>query len=278
MTVYAIGDVQGCYDDLLSLLDIVRFDGEADTLWFVGDLVNRGRQSLQTLRFVKSLGNSAITVLGNHDLHLLAVDAGYKSDKHGDLAEILRAPDRRELINWLRNRPLMHHDEITGYTLVHAGLSPQWDFTTARLCAEELQTVLRSENYYEFLEVMYGDEPLKWVWSLRGWDRLRYICNCFTRIRYCNSDGMLALTQKGAPEDQVEGLVPWFDVADRLNHDMKIIFGHWSTLGKHHQAGIYALDTGCVWGGSLTAMEVGTEPAIYHQVSCPGAQNPHDFI
>lgn len=277
MSVYAIGDLQGCYDPLRSLLDKLRFDPGRDKLWFAGDLVNRGPQSLDALRFVKSLGNSAITVLGNHDLHLLAVDAGIKK-KTPELEPILTAPDRQELIDWLRQQPLLHHDAELGYTMVHAGLSPQWNLATAQNCAHELETVLRGEAYRDFLKVMYGDRPRKWRWWLQGDKRLRYICNCFTRIRYCTRDGKLALQEKGAPGSQAKDFVPWFEVPKRASQQLTLLFGHWSTLGAFHAPGIYALDTGCVWGGSLTALELTATPPIFTDVACTAAQNPYDFI
>jgi len=277
MSVYAISDVQGCYDALRTLLDKLQFDPAQDKLWFAGDLVNRGPQSLQTLQFVKSLGDRAITVLGNHDLHLLAVDAGIKK-KNGDLKAILDAPDRQELIDWLRQQPLLHHDPNLGYTLVHAGVSPQWDLATAQACAQELEQVLRSDNYREFLKVMYGDRPRKWRRWLFGERRLRYICNCFTRIRYCTRDGKLALEEKGAPGSQPKKYVPWFDVAGRHSKDLRLVFGHWSTLGAFHAPGIYALDTGCVWGGALTALELTQNPPVFWSVNCTAVRNPYEFI
>jgi len=276
MSIYAISDVQGCYDALRALLDKLRFDPIKDRLWFAGDLVNRGPQSLQVLRYVKSLGDSAITVLGNHDLHLLAVDAGVKR-KDKDLKDILDAPDRRELIDWLRRQPLLHHDPELGYTLVHAGVSPQWDLATAQACARELEQVLRGDDYIEFLKVMYGDRPRKWRRWLSGKKRLRYICNCFTRIRYCTRGGKLALAEKGAPGTQPRQYVPWFDVPKRASKDLRLVFGHWSTLGAFHVPGIYALDTGCVWGGALTALELSVEPPVFSSVNCAAAKNPYDY-
>lgn len=277
MSVYAISDVQGCYDALRTLLDKLQFDPNKDKLWFAGDLVNRGPQSLEVLRYVKSLGDCALTVLGNHDLHLLAVEAGIKK-KDTDLKEILAAPDRHELIEWLRQQPLLHHDPALGYTLVHAGVSPQWDLATAQACARELETVLRSEDYREFLKVMYGDGPRKWHWWLFGKRRLRYICNCFTRIRYCTRDGKLALQEKGAPGTQPKKYVPWFEVPKRASQDLRLVFGHWSTLGAYHAPGIYALDTGCVWGGALTALELTADPPIFSNIQCSAAKNPYDFV
>ena len=277
MSVYAIGDVQGCYAELMALLEKIRFDESKDVLWFVGDLVNRGPQSLEVVRFVKSLGERAVTVLGNHDLHLLAVDAGFKKDKSDSMMEILDAPDNRELIDWLRCRPLLHHDAELDCIMVHAGLSPDWDLATAQQCAQELQDVLCSDNYHDFLQEMYGNEPRRWSEDLFGWDRLRYICNSFTRIRYCTPKGKLVLDQKGPPDKQHK-YVPWFDVSKRKNSSLNIIFGHWSTLGRHHQEGVYAIDSGCVWGGKLTALELGTHPPKYITSKCKAAANPYDYL
>ncbi len=278
MAIYAIGDVQGCYAELQQLLELLRFEPEKDQLWFCGDLVNRGHQSVDVLRYVKSLGDRAITVLGNHDLHLLAVHAGVKKDKQDSLADVLSVPDCDELIHWLRQQPLLYHHQDTGYTLIHAGLAPQWNATQAQVYARELESVLRGDQYRDFLQVMYGDEPRLWKPELSGWDRLRFICNCFTRLRYCHVDGSLALEEKGAPGQQATGHVPWFDVVDRASADMKIIFGHWSTLGVYHVPGVYALDSGCVWGGQLTAMRVDSKEPQFTSVLCPGAQNPQDFL
>ena len=189
MAIYAIGDVQGCLNSLQALLEKIHFNSTEDQLWFVGDLVNRGPDSLGVLRFVKQLGDSAITVLGNHDLHLLAVAHGLRADKHHDLVDILHANDKDELLHWLRQRPLLHHDTTSGFTLIHAGLPPQWDLATAQQCAQELETVLRGNDYTPFLAQMYGDQPDRWSVDLHGMDRLRFICNCFTRLRYCEIDG-----------------------------------------------------------------------------------------
>jgi bis(5'-nucleosyl)-tetraphosphatase (symmetrical) len=278
MAVYAIGDIQGCYDELLALLVDIQFDRDQDTLWFCGDLVNRGRQSLDTLRFVRSLGDRAITVLGNHDLHLLAVHAGVKKDKKDSLSEVLEADDVDELIDWLRRQPLLHHNASLGYTLIHAGLPPQWNLKQAILCARELQTVLRGDNYRDFLKVMYGDRPRRWRSELTGWDRLRFICNAFTRLRYCHADGRLALDEKAEPGRQAADHIPWFEMAERASTEMNIIFGHWSTLGSYHVPGIYALDSGCVWGGQLTALRLDIAEPRFHSIHCPGAQNPLDYL
>lgn len=278
MAVYAIGDVQGCYDELVALLDNINVDKDNDTLWFAGDLVNRGLRSLDVLRFVKGLGDRAITVLGNHDLHLLAVYAGIKKTRSPDLKAILKADDCEELINWLRCRPLMHHDEQLGYTLVHAGLAPQWDLELAKQCAHELETVLQGDQCFDFLQNMYGNKPRKWKDDLQGWDRLRFICNTFTRIRFCKKkSGKLVLDEKGPPDKKNKDIVPWFDVKHRKNRDLDIIFGHWSTLGSYHEYKLHCLDTGCVWGGKLTALRIDTDPPTYLAINCPGAQNPADY-
>lgn len=278
MAVYAIGDVQGCFDELQALLEHISYDPAADTLWFCGDLVNRGNKSLETLRFVHALGKRAITVLGNHDLHLIATASGFRQGSSKDtLDTILAAPDRDELVEWLRHRPLLHHDAVTGYTLVHAGLPPQWDLALARACAAEAEAVLRGPHYRDFLENMYGNRPDHWDAALSGHDRIRFIVNCFTRMRYCASDGRLDLKSKGPPGSQPAGYLPWFAVPARSSRDMQIIFGHWSTLGRRNDPGIYPLDHGCLWGGELVALEVGPEPR-YHSLSCPGQQQPKKFI
>lgn len=273
MSIYAIGDVQGCYTALQQLLKKIHFDPVHDKLWFVGDLVNRGPDSLSVLRFVKNLGDRAITVLGNHDLHLLAVAAGLRNDKAHDLHAILAAPDRDELLHWLRQRPLLHHDASLGYTMIHAGLPPQWSLSTAMNCANELQEVLRSDRYLQFLDHMYGNEPIIWTDDLHGWDRLRFICNCFTRLRYCTATGELALKQKGAPGEQSAHLKPWFEVRATAPDQGPILFGHWSTLGIYSGNGVYALDSGCVWGGTLSALQIDSIPPRLHQVNCT-AQKP----
>jgi len=274
MSTYAIGDIQGCYSELQSLLDKSGYDSASDRLWFTGDLVNRGPQSLQVLRFVKDLGDRAITVLGNHDLHLLAVDAGVRQPRPNDtFSEILNAPDAEELLLWLRHRPLLHHDRASGYVLIHAGLPPQWDLAKAQACAREVETVLQGSEYGDFINNMYGDEPNQWSDSLSGWDRLRFITNCFTRLRYCDHDGLLALDEKGAPGSQSNNYSPWFELWDHGDDEIKILFGHWSTLGSHHQAGFYALDTGCVWGGSLTALRLDGTPE-WISIPCSGTCTP----
>lgn len=274
MAVYAIGDIQGCFHELQQLLAHLRFDPSQDRLWFAGDLVNRGPHSLETLRFVRNLGPAALTVLGNHDLHLLAVaNQASKLKAKDTLHPILDASDRDELLDWLRRQPLLHHDAALGYTLVHAGLPPQWDLAQAQRCAQDIETQLRSADYADFFTHMYGDEPTLWSDTLTGWDRLRFITNCLTRLRYCDSEGRLALAYKGAPGSQPPHLKPWFEHAQRRSRDLKILFGHWSTLGERNDAGIYPLDSGCLWGGQLTALRL--DGAVHWiRIPCAGVRMP----
>jgi len=273
MATYAIGDIQGCYDELMQLLEALRFDPGRDRLWFTGDLVNRGIQSLEVLRFVKSLGDKAVAVLGNHDLHLLAIAAGASHLRPKDsFMDVLQAHDRNVLLDWLRQRPLLHRGARLGYTLIHAGLPPQWDLATAQACANEAEQMLRSADAKIFFNEMYGDQPLQWRDDLRGADRMRYIVNCFSRLRYCDADGRLALKYKDAPGAQPTELMPWFQVPWRKSADLKIIFGHWSTLGRYQGQGVYSLDTGCVWGGNLTALRL--DDGQWFSVSCEGACAP----
>ena len=273
MAVYAIGDVQGCYDSLRTLLDKVGFDPDADTLWLTGDLVNRGPQSLEVLRFVSSLP-SAITVLGNHDLHLLAVASGQAPAKKRDtLSELLAAPDRDELLDWLRARPLLHHDDVLGYTLVHAGLLPQWDLETAKILAAEAGHFISSSDRNELFTHMYGDTPDHWEVGLAGWARVRVIINGFTRLRYCDICGHMDLRPKMKPGGQPAGLLPWFQVPGRRSQGLRIVFGHWSTLGVWNGDGVIGLDSSCLWGGRLTAVRLDTSPE-FHDVACVTQQHP----
>lgn len=276
MSTYAIGDIQGCYDELRRLLDLLDFDPGRDRLWLAGDLVNRGPESLKVLRFVKSLGERAISVLGNHDLHLLALAAGRGGRRdNGGLAEILAAPDRDELLDWLRHRPLMHRDKDKGFTLIHAGLPPQWDLTTALACASEVEAVLRGPDGHELFEAMYGNAPRLWSPSLTGMARLRFIINCLTRLRYCDRDGGLMLDEKGPLGTQSPLALPWFRVPGRATRNARILFGHWSTLGYYAGDNVWALDSGCLWGGRLTAVRIRRhKPMTPVQLDCPGHQAP----
>jgi bis(5'-nucleosyl)-tetraphosphatase (symmetrical) len=256
MSNYAIGDLQGCHDALRRLLDRLAFAPSVDRLWLTGDLVNRGPDSLATLRFIKNLGDAATSVLGNHDLHALAVAHGGRKGRRDTLDELLGAPDRDELFAWLRGLPLLA--ETGGWIIVHAGLAPQWDIAQARRCAREAEAALRGRRFTELLTRMYGDQPDRWDEGLEGLQRLRFIVNCFTRLRYCDAGGRMAFKPKGAPGTQPEGLLPWFTVPGRRSAGADLIFGHWSTLGRVHwpEARVYGLDSGAVWGGALTALRL----------------------
>jgi len=266
MATYAIGDIQGCYDSLLQLLDKINFDPLHDTLWFTGDLVNRGPKSLEVLRFIKKLKNTHV-VLGNHDLHLLSVVyTGVRLDPKNNLQAILNASDLEELCIWLRNRSLLHHDPILGYTLVHAGFPPTWDLDKALLCAEEVETILRGKYYIEFLKNMYGNEPSQWSDNLIGWERLRCITKCLTRLRFCDIKGNLELTAKGGNPIS-NNYLPWFKIPNRHSKNLNILFGHWAALqGQTNEPNVYALDTGCVWGRRLTAMRL--EDKVRISIAC----------
>ncbi len=275
MAVYAIGDVQGCYDELLHLLDHIRFDPASDTLWLTGDLVNRGPRSLEVLRFVRNLGDTAVTVLGNHDLHLLATASGTRPPRKKDsLDAILHAEDRGELLTWLRHRPLLHRDQASGWAMVHAGLPPQWNLAKAAACATELEAVLRGPKHRDFFAHMYGDGPAVWDDKLKGIKRLRFITNCLTRLRYCDRKGRLALEAKGPPGTQSPRYMPWYTVPQRASEGERIVFGHWSTLGYRSEQGVYSLDTGCIWGGQLTALRLDGETPQRYSIDCPQACKP----
>lgn len=274
MTVYAIGDLQGCLDQFQALLDKIDFDPANDRLWLAGDLVSRGPKSLETLRYVRSLGDAVVAVLGNHDLNLLAVAEGKGRNNSKDRIEpVLNAPDRDELLTWLRYRPLLHYDQEVGYAMVHAGLAPQWTFGEALACALEVEACLRGSDYVELLENMYGSEPDLWQPQLGGWERMRFSINCFTRLRYCNADGRLELGAKGAPGSQPPQLYPWFRVPGRANADTRIVFGHWSTLGVHIGDNVFGMDSGCVWGGHLSALSLDESQRLI-RVECPAHQEP----
>ncbi|MHB8622457.1 MAG: symmetrical bis(5'-nucleosyl)-tetraphosphatase [Sulfuricaulis sp.] len=277
MPVYAIGDVQGCFTALEQLLQKIRFDPAHDRLWFTGDLVNRGSQSLEVLRYVQRLDARAVCVLGNHDLHLLAVAAGSAKPRPRDtLAAILRAPDREALLGWLRSRPLLHHDASLGYTLIHAGLLPSWNLAEARRLAQEAETALQTAGAENFFHHMYGDLPDRWDQNLRGFDRLRVIINAYTRLRYCDAAGNMGLGHKGPPGSQPPGLLPWFQVPGRRSAELRIVFGHWSTLGLWHGDGVIGLDSGCLWGRALSAARLDITPVEYFSVACPEYRPAHD--
>jgi bis(5'-nucleosyl)-tetraphosphatase (symmetrical) len=265
MATYAIGDLQGCYAPLQRLLKKCDFDSSADTLWFVGDLVNRGPDSLDVLRFVKSLGERTVVVLGNHDLHLLTVAAGFVKPHRSDtLDEILNAPDCEELLAWLRHRPILHRD--LGYTMIHAGLLPSWTIHQAQALAIEVESALRGPHHLEFLANLYGNQPNRWRDDLMGWDRLRIIVNAFTRLRICTPDGELEYSHKGEIADIPAGYLPWSDAPGRRSANETIICGHWSAQGLRLESNLLALDTGCLWGQCLSAVRL--EDRGLFQVAC----------
>jgi bis(5'-nucleosyl)-tetraphosphatase (symmetrical) len=275
LAIYAIGDIQGCDAELGALLKAIDFSADRDRLWFVGDLVNRGPQSLLALRRIRALGDAATVTLGNHDLHLLAVALGLARPRSDDtLDNILAAPDRDVLLEWLLNRPLMHEDRALNICMLHAGLAPQWDIATAKTCAREFEHALR-QNPKRVFENMYGDDPDKWDSRLSGAERLRFIVNCFTRLRYVDGAGRLALRAKGNPRKvQAKPLIPWFEAADARWHGPRVVFGHWSTLGFFSDTNVVSLDTGCVWGGSLTALRLDSPGAKPIHVACKPFRDP----
>lgn len=274
MAFYAIGDVQGCFDALRALLDKLRYDPVHDRLWFTGDLVNRGPQSLEVLRLVSSLPKTE-TVLGNHDLHLLAVASGHAPRKNSDTFEdVLSAPDREILLEWLRHRPLFLHDEQVGYSLVHAGLLPAWDCATAQQLAREAEQTISRSQHNELFSHMYGDTPDHWHDGLAGWARLRVIINAFTRLRYCDREGRMDLRPKGHPGQQPAHLVPWFQIPDRKSRAQRVVFGHWSTLGVWNADGVLGIDSGCLWGGKLTAVRLDTDSPQFIEVACSQQRAP----
>jgi len=266
MAVWAIGDLQGCHDELTRLIDKLRFNPASDTLWFCGDLVNRGGQSLAVLRTVKALGERAIVSLGNHDLSLLAIAERKREDQarvNPELREILFAPDRDELLGWLRQQKLLHVDRTLGCAMVHAALFPRWTMAQAEELAREIEDKLRGDGYRRLMKQLFGNKPDLWTPKLRGIDRWRAGINVFTRMRYCDVRGRIAFADKGAPGTQRPGLYPWFEVPGQVKRELKIVCGHWSTLGRFAGLGVHAIDTGCVWGGSLTALRVDAEEPEY---------------
>ena len=271
MATYAIGDIQGCYQALMQLLERVQFNKAHDRLWLVGDLVNRGPQSLEVLRFVRDLGDRAVTVLGNHDLHLVMQSEGYgRANSEDTLAPVLAAPDRDELISWLRSCPLVHREG--SHLMVHAGLLPQWSATQALSLSEEVRTALLREDYRDFLANMWGSLPTAWQDDLQGWDRLRVIVNATTRMRFCTSVGAMDFRSKGPPEHAAEGSLPWFQLVHRASADYTVVCGHWSALGLRVEHNLMALDSGCLWGGALTAVRL--EDREVFQLPCERQVEP----
>jgi bis(5'-nucleosyl)-tetraphosphatase (symmetrical) len=265
VATYAIGDVQGCFDELQALLERIGFNREHDRLWFVGDLVNRGPMSLEVLRFVKELGDCAIVVLGNHDLHLVTQHEGFERKRKDDtFTDVLEAPDAKELVDWLRTRSMMHVEG--SWAMVHAGLLPQWTISVSMALAREVESALRAPSYRDFLANMYGSKPERWDDRLKGWDRLRVIVNAMTRMRFCTPEGLMELKETGT--NPPAGFRPWFQT--RNSSEQQIVFGHWSAAGLQLNHRIAGLDTGCVWGGPLTALRL--EDRWLAQVPSPGYQ------
>jgi len=266
MSIYAVGDIQGCYGSLRRLLDICAFDPASDRLWLVGDLVNRGPHSLEVLRFVRQLGAAATLVLGNHDLYLLMIAEGFgKRSKNSDtLDDILEAPDREELLHWLRQQPLCHAEG--DFCMVHAGLLPQWTVVQARALSAEVEQALAGPDYRMLLANIWGSEPARWRGHLVGWERLRVIVNAMTRMRYCTPKGFMEFKSKGELADAPKGYLPWFQVPGRHSAGCVMVTGHWSALGLKIAPNLLALDTGCLWGRHLTAIRL--EDRMVFQVDC----------
>jgi bis(5'-nucleosyl)-tetraphosphatase (symmetrical) len=265
MSTYVIGDIQGCFEALQLLLKKIDFDRNRDRLWLVGDLVNRGLHSAEVLRWARAQGDALITVLGNHDLHLLAVAEGFVPVHRNDtLEDVLTAPDRHELLEWLRQQKMIHFEH--GWLLVHAGLLPQWTVQQAVALGREVEAELHGDHYRHFLAHMYGNEPDRWRDDLSGVGRLRVITNAMTRLRFCSHDGVMEFTHKGPPSKRPEGFMPWYEVPERRSRGALIAFGHWSAHGLDVQNEYCALDTGCLWGGQLSAMRL--EDRALFQVSC----------
>ncbi len=267
MTTFVIGDLHGCLTPLKRLLDKVQFEPGSDQAWFVGDLVNRGPQSLETLRFVRSMGSDAICVLGNHDLHLLAVIHGIRQTSGKDtLDDILHADDLHELTDWLRHLPLLHHSEELNVTMVHAGIHPDWNLAQAKTLAAEVEKALRSDNYAHHLQRMFGNKPAKWSDTLGKKRRRRFAINAFTRMRFCTKKGKLDFCQTCAPAKAPENLMPWYAVPDRKEIDGRILFGHWSSHPAFAVSNVVPLDRGAIWGGSLAALAL--ETGVTTTVDC----------
>jgi bis(5'-nucleosyl)-tetraphosphatase (symmetrical) len=265
MATYAIGDLQGCFHSFQALLKKIQFNPERDRLWFVGDLINRGSGSLDVMRWILAHQSSVVTVLGNHDLHTLVVAEGFVSAHRSDtIQSLLDAPDAPELLGWLRQQPLVHFEH--GYLMVHAGLLPDWSVPQALALGHEVQSALQAPNYRDFLKHMYGNDPKRWDDKLTGWDRLRVITNAMTRLRICSADGEMEFKFKGELQNIPDGYQPWFELSQRASVNTPIVFGHWSALGLQHKNNVYSLDTGCLWGGHLSAMRL--EDKQIFQVPC----------
>jgi bis(5'-nucleosyl)-tetraphosphatase (symmetrical) len=271
LATYAIGDIQGCFEAFKELLVAIAYNPARDRLWLAGDLVNRGENSIATLRWCMANDDRIVAILGNHDLHLLAVAEGFVPPHRNDtLDEILDAPDRAEVLDWLRRRPMLHRED--NWLMVHAGLLPEWSPDQAEALARELETALRGPGYRDFLARMYGNEPRHWNPALAGQDRLRLVANVMTRIRFLHRDGGLEFQHKGTPADAPAELVPWYDMPERRSANVKVLFGHWSTLGLLARDDVFSLDTGCLWGGQLSAIRL--EDSRLFQVGCHARRQP----
>jgi len=270
MSIYAIGDVQGCLDHLQRLLEKIKFDPKKDKLWFSGDLVNRGPKSLETLQFIKDLGDSALTVLGNHDLHLLAMSAGNMRylKKDDSLKQVLNAPDCDELTSWLKQQKLIHTDKNLKLSLVHAGIHPSWSIKKANKMARQVEAVLQSKQADNFLRNMYGNRPKTWNKAKKEYDKLRFIVNCFTRMRYVYRNGRLDFQYNSDVGSQPGRLIPWFLHPKSKLKKNKLIFGHWARLSIRQTDNVYAVDTGCLWGGRLSALEINEKETKWHSIDC----------
>ena len=275
MAVWAIGDIQGCYDSLQKILKKIKFDPKKDELWVAGDLVNRGDKSLETLNYLYSIRKSIKVILGNHDITLIAVYAGIKKPNK-TIQPILDAPNAKELIDWLRKQPFLHYDYTVGYAMAHAGISPQFDFGMALRYSKQIEKKLQGRNYKAWLKHMFKVSTHKFSPKANNLDIEKYILSAFTRMRFCDDDGRLDFKQKGEPTNYkvgVKGLKPWFSCPSRKSFPLKIVFGHWSTLGYYQDSNVLALDTGCLWGGKLTVarLDVEGDPIIV-QIDCKGKQ------
>ncbi len=271
MATFAIGDLQGCAAELERLLARIDAVSPGAPLVFVGDLVNRGPESLRTLRMLRDLGDRARTVLGNHDLHLLAISQGVRAQGRSDtIDDILNAPDRDELLDWLRRQPLALIAD--GHLVVHAGVLPQWSAAQVIALSAEVEAKLQSDDWRDFLHAMYGNQPAQWDEDLQGADRLRCIVNALTRLRFCTAEGKMEFASKEGPGQTPAGYLPWFDVPGRRTADDPVVFGHWSTLGLVQREHLIGLDSGCVWGGKLSAMRL--RDRLLLQVDCPQHQKP----
>lgn len=274
MAVYAVGDLQGCLDSYLELLDRLA-PTPTDRIWLTGDLVNRGPKSLETLRYIKNQGDQVVTVLGNHDLHLLALASGrFAAKPNPTLQPILHADDRDELLDWLLHRPLLHRDDGLGWVMVHAGLHPHWDIDLAEKLAREAEAVLRGPDHLTFIQHMYGNHPDNWDDSLAGHDRIRFIVNVLTRMRFCAGDGRLDFLHKGPIGSQGPELFPWFELVQPADPSHRIVFGHWSALGRGGNDVCHGIDTGCLWGSRLTAIRLDAE-GVEISVKCPRIEKVH---